>query len=164
MRLPKPFFSLKKVWLKSIIWHKNYNSGLWFGANFLYTARLICRANGMCPLLENVISKLAKICHLYVNRSRYLQSQKREGIWSCWLPTKRHILFHKAGPLTGSSILLLFWNGFWKSVFNIWWKQHMETMYVKLHIPQNCNARNKCVIICSVTNSDLSRPSLGKNP
>lgn len=90
MKLPKPFFILKKeVCLKYIYYtqHKNYNTSLSFGArhllNPLHTARLICRANGMCPLLENVISKLAKICHLPINRSRNLQSQNREGIWAC---------------------------------------------------------------------------------
>lgn len=81
----------------------------------------------MCPLVENVISELAKICHLYVNRSRYLQSQKREGIWSCWPPTQRQMLIHKAGPLTGSSILLYFEmdfrNQFSTSKENNIWKQ-----------------------------------------
>lgn len=137
MKPPKPFFYLKKKkkkeCLKSITQHKTHNNSLSFGArhllNSLYIARLVFRANGMCPLLKNVISKLAKICHLHINRSRYLQSQKREGIWSCWLSTQRQILIHKAGPLTGSSIFLYlemdFWNQFSTSNENNIWKQCM---------------------------------------
>lgn len=116
----------------------------------------------MCPLLENVISKLAKICHLHIKKSRYLQSQKREGIWSCWLSTKRQILIHKVDSPHWHKHFSLFWNGFLKSVFNIKWKQHRETMYVKLHNLKNCNSLNKFVIICSVTNSNELRPSLMK--
>lgn len=79
MKFPKLFFFFKKVCLKSITRHTNYNSSLSFEArhplNSLYTARLICRANGICPLPENVISKF--VIYMLTDPDTYRARKKR---------------------------------------------------------------------------------------